>query len=516
VHALYQTVFYDELVSQRRALLHNRAGEQLLRHYGDRAPRIAVQLAVHFERGRSWARAIEFLLLAGANARSMHANLQTEMHYTRALELAARLAPEICAETEFRIYEKRAAVYLATSRFDSSIADCKEMIGRARTIGSPTLECVALYTLGNALFWAHRLHEMESVLQEVMVMAERTQSEATRLQAMALMAQGHLALGDLQAAENEFREVNERASLVDKRTFLGVLDVRARLRFFQSEYVNAEKLFRETLDLSSELRDAFENLKAHFFLCLTLANLGRISEAVETLDRAMDMAQRDGDVFWSVRVPNCFGWIHRELEDFEGAMDFDRDGVEKARRLGVAEAEVNSAVNLAFDHVRAGNTERVCSAIRSAESILAQDSWFRWRFDMRLQAARAEQTLLKPDVLCLLEKATQYGARKYMITGRTMLAKIAMAEGDMATAEAELNSALAILHEFPAPLVAWKTWSMLGRLHAALGREVAARAAYGEAASVISQIAGSVSDGRLRGIFLDSAAVREALECGAA
>jgi hypothetical protein len=197
-------------------------------------------------------------------------------------------------------------------------------------------------------------------------------------------------------------------------------------------------------------------------------------------------------------------------------MDFDRDGVEKARRLGVAEAEVNSAVNLAFDHVRAGNTERVCSAIRSAESILAQDSWFRWRFDMRLQAARAEQTLLKPDVLCLLEKATQYGARKYMITGRTMLAKIAMAEGDMATAEAELNSALAILHEFPAPLVAWKTWSMLGRLHAALGREVAARAAYGEAASVISQIAGSVSDERLRGIFLDSAAVREALECGAA
>jgi len=90
-----------------------------------------------------------------------------------------------------------------------------------------------------------------------------------------------------------------------------------------------------------------------------------------------------------------------------------------------------------------------------------------------------------------------------------MLAKIAMAEGDMATAEAELNSGLAILHEFPAPLVAWKTWSMLGRLHAGLGREEAARAAYGEAASVIRHIAGNVSDERLRGIFLGSPAVQE-------
>lgn len=92
-----------------------------------------------------------------------------------------------------------------------------------------------------------------------------------------------------------------------------------------------------------------------------------------------------------------------------------------------------------------------------------------------------------------------------MIAGRTMLAKIAMAEGDMA-----------ILREFPAPLVAWKTWSMLGRLHAAPGREEAACAAYGEAGSVIRQIAGSASDERLRGIFLGSAAVQEAFARGAA
>jgi predicted ATPase/DNA-binding winged helix-turn-helix (wHTH) protein len=515
-HALYQNVFYDELVNKRRALLHRRAGEQLLRHYGDRAPRIAVQLAMHFERGRDWARAIAFLLHAGTNARSMYANRQAEEHYSHALDLAAKLPPESRTETEFRILEKRAAAYLATSRFDSSIADCREMIERARTIGSRALECAALFTLGNTFFWAHHLCEMQSVLEDVLRLAESTQSEAARLQAIALMAQGHLALGDLDDAENKFQEVIERASLVDKRTLLEVLDERARLRFFQSEYLDAEKMVRETLALASELGDGFEILKSHYFLTLTLANLGRISEALEVLNRAMEMARRNGDFFWTSRMPNCIGWIHRELQDFAGALVFDREGAETARRLGVGEAEVNSVINLAFDHFHAGDKEGMYSAMKSAESILSRDAWFRWRFEIRLQAARAEQTLSRPEAICLLEKATHYRARKYMIAGRTLLARIAMADGDTATAEAELHAAIGILHDFPAPLVAWKTYSLLGRLQAQLGREDAARAAFSEAASVIGYVAANIGDERLRRIFLDSAAVQEAVFSGLA
>jgi DNA-binding winged helix-turn-helix (wHTH) protein/tetratricopeptide (TPR) repeat protein len=515
-HSLYQNVFYDELVSKRRALLHRRAGEQLLRHYGDHAPRIAVQLAMHFERGRDWARAIEFLLHAGANAASVYANAQAEEHYTHALDLAAKLLPESRAETELCIYEKRAVIYLAMSRFDPSIADCRKMIDRARTIGSLARECAALFMLGNTLFWAHRLYEMQPVLADVLRLAERTQSEAARLHAIALLAKGHIALGELDDAENKFQEVIERVSLVDKRTLLGVLDERARLRFFRSEYFDAEKMVRETLTLASELGDAFEILKSHYLLTLTLANLGRISEALEMLDRAMEMARRNGDFFWASRVPNCFGWIHRELQDFEGALAFDREGAETARRLGVGEAEVNSVINLAFDHFQAGDKEGMTSAVKSAEAILAHDAWFRWRFQIRLQAARAEQTLSRPETLCLLQKATHYRARKYMITGHTLLARISMADGDTATAEAQLNAAIGILHDFPAPLAAWKTYSILGRLQAQLGREDAACAAFGEVASIIGYVADHIGDEQLRRIFLGSAAVQQALSNGLA
>ena len=510
-HVLYQNVFYDELVSKRRTLLHARAGEQLLRHYGDYAPRIAAQLATHFERGRDWTKAIEFLILAGINARSMYANAQAAEHYTHALELVTKLPPARSAETEFRIYKERAAVYLATSSFDPSIADCKQMIDRARIIGSPELEYVALYTLGNTLFWAHRLHDMQSVLEDVLRLAERTGSEEARLQAVALMAQGHLALGELNDVECEAREVIERASVVDKHTRLGVLDVRARLAYFQSEYLKAEGMFRETLNAASELGNAFEMLKSHYFLSLTLANLGRISEALEMLSQGMQIAERNGDVFWSSRVPNAFGWIHRELQDFEGAMAFDRQGAETARRLGVVEAEVNSLINMGMDHVEAGDWKVMSSVMKSAESILSREPWFRWRFEIRFHAARAERALSKTEGLCLLEKAAHCRARKYMIAAHTILGKIAMAEGDPATAEAQLNAAVRLLSEFPAPLVAWKTYSMLGRLHAQLGKYDAARAAFGEATSLITYISDHLSDERLCGIFLNSSAVQEAV-----
>jgi tetratricopeptide (TPR) repeat protein len=515
-HALYQNVFYDELVSARRTLLHNRAGEQLMAHYGDRAPRIAVQLAMHFERGRNWARAIEFLILAGGNAMSRQANAQAVEHYTHALSLADKLPPESRTAIEPRIFERRAAVYLVMSRFELSIADCKQTIERARAIGSRALECTALYALGNALWWSHRLHEMQAVLEEMLALAEGAGSEEARFQALALMSYGHVALGELAEAEHKFQQVIERPSQVDRRTLLGALNMRARLRFFQSEYATAEKIFRETMSLASELGETFEALASHYFITLTLANMGRISEALEVLNRAMEMARRNGDCFWASRVPNCLGWIHRELQDPEGALAHDRNGAEMARSMGVGEAEVNSVINLVIDFFQAGDRQQTDSCTQAAESILARDAWFRWRFEMRLQAARAEQTLSKPDVLCLLEKATKYGARKYMIAARTMLAKIAVAKGDLATAEAELNSAIAILHEFPTPLVAWKAWSMLGRVYAALRQEDAARMAYREAASVIRHIAGNVSDERLRGIFLGSAAVQEVLAFAAA
>jgi len=87
-----------------------------------------------------------------------------------------------------------------------------------------------------------------------------------------------------------------------------------------------------------------------------------------------------------------------------------------------------------------------------------------------------------------------------------------MANGNFAGAKAEINAALDQLSQYPAPLVAWKTYATLARLHLKLGDAEAARDAFGNAAATIHRIADGVTDDRLRTTFLDSVAVRSVLE----
>src|SRR6185503_15476403 len=63
-HALYQNFLYAALLSKRRALLHRQAGETLARCYGGQTARIAAALATHFERGRDFSLAVEYLTQA--------------------------------------------------------------------------------------------------------------------------------------------------------------------------------------------------------------------------------------------------------------------------------------------------------------------------------------------------------------------------------------------------------------------------------------------------------------------
>ena len=206
-------------------------------------------------------------------------------------------------------------------------------------------------------------------------------------------------------------------------------------------------------------------MKSHYFLALTLANMGRIAEALEALNHAIEMARRNGAVSWLSKVPNCLGWIHRELQDFEGALAFDRDGDETSHHLGVG-GRGQFDCQPGHDQLCAGDKEGLLSAMKSVESILSGEAWFRWRFEIRLQAVRAEHTLSRSEASSLLGKATRCRVRKYMVVGHTLLARIALAEDDAATAEAQLDAATGILRDFPAPLAAWKTYAMLGRLQA--------------------------------------------------
>jgi predicted ATPase len=68
LHAWCQEVVYQRLTARQRQWLHQRIGEREEAGYGERAREIAAELAVHFEQGRDYRRAVQYLQQAGWNA----------------------------------------------------------------------------------------------------------------------------------------------------------------------------------------------------------------------------------------------------------------------------------------------------------------------------------------------------------------------------------------------------------------------------------------------------------------
>jgi serine/threonine protein kinase/tetratricopeptide (TPR) repeat protein len=518
-HALYQNFLYGDLVAKRRIMLHRQAGEQLARHYGKRAPQIATQLALHFDRGRDFARAVEFLIHAGDNATALYGNAEAADHYTRALGLAEKLPQETQSETVATLFGKRGAANMALSRFDQSVEDYGELLKHQEVFQSPEKNAAALNALATTLFFSHRLDEMKTRADEALAAAKRAGSETLRLDTMCLMALKHLCYGELAIGRPILDDVIKSARAIDhKPALVSGLAWRGCLYFFQTEYERAIECEQEARQLASSLRDGFLFLTSMFFLGLSQGNLGRMSEGIATLEEAIGMAGRNGDRFWFPRMPNCIGWMHRELQDFEGALKYDQEGLSVARQYHVLEAEANSLINLGIDHTNEGKTEETISAFRETHEIFERDAWFRWRYNIRLEAATAWYWLRQGDTKQagefaqrLLDTAEEYEVHKYIAEAHRLKAQIAIAAGDLYAAQREFNAALDELQRYPAPLVEWKTYAALGRLESTRGNDPAARSAFTRAAEIVNACAASVTDDGLRATFLNSQAVQQVL-----
>jgi len=519
-HALYQNFLYGDLVNKRRILLHRQAGERLLEHYGKRAPQIAAQLALHFERGRDFGKAVEYLIHAGDNATKLFAFAEAASHYTNALNLVSKISPDEQTQTLLTLHEKRGSANHMLSRFPQAVDDFTVMLEKARQLELLEQQSAALNALTNTLFFSHRLEETAARAAEALEVAERAGSETLRLGTTSLIALKHLCYGELATAKPILDDLIATARALDFKPALATgLTWRGCLCFFQTEYERTIELESEALQLAIELRDGFLLLTSLFFRGLSEGNLGRMSASIATLNEAIKKARGNGDLFWYPRMPNCIGWVHRELGDFEGAFEHDQQGVEIARRHHVLEAEANSLINLSIDYAHSGDAEQTTSAFHEVHDIFARDAWFRWRYNIRLQAAMAHHWLLQGDrekgrefSQRLLETASEYEAHKYIAVAHRFLAQAAKDDGDYLTAEKELHAALAELEQHPAPLVKWKTYADLGALKKLSGDEPAARAASVQAAEIVNSIAANTRDEALRTTFMNSASVVEVMK----
>ena len=131
-HVLVQEVAYESVLVEVRRKIHNRIANYLEAAAQDRLDELAPTLALHFERGGIWDRAIFYLARAAERSAQVFALRESLNFYDRAIEMAEAHPEDIQRETLLEVYEKRGDVRALAYVFEGAEADFRVVLVASR------------------------------------------------------------------------------------------------------------------------------------------------------------------------------------------------------------------------------------------------------------------------------------------------------------------------------------------------------------------------------------------------
>ena len=497
VHVLYQDTLYQALTTKRRILLHARIGEILEGKTASRSGAMAADLAQHFDRARKPKKALPYYLDAARNAMSKFAHVQGEAYCIRALELSERLEGEDKNRQILAILKLRGTILFAMSRFDEAVNDAKAMLTSAKSLSDVKAEVDARYDLSRALIWSQQEDLAESQVDKILALSTKHQFEGPAVQALIVRVMIRMVHGQLAEAEPLIHQAEADAHRFKLKPLLAqVVTWHGELRFFQSDYDRAVPLLKRAEALAVETHDSFSLLQSMFFRGLTLANQGHITQGAAKLEEGSALAEKNHDLFWLGRFPNCLAWIHQECADMDHALQMNQEAVVIARQTGFLEPEANALINVGINQTHLGDLEQAARTFKCVEELILQDDWFKWRYALRLNLAWSDLLLAQEDLAgartraeACLEKAGHAGVKKYISQSQRQLGRIALVEGRTGEAEQHLDAAASLTSTMQAPLVEWKTCVAQGDLYRATGRDDQAHTNYAAARQLLKGMA---------------------------
>lgn len=208
-HALYQEVVYERVTAGHRSTLHQRIGKCLEAAYGARASEVAAVLAMHYERGQDYPRAIRYREQAGKNAMRRNAHIEAISHLTSALELLKTLPATIeRARQELTLQVALGTPLIATK--GHSALEVAQAHSRARELSQQVGETPQLFPALYGLFAVSLVrgeYQMAQALgNQIFNLARSLQDPDLLVEAHNLRAHPLFFLGEFVSARAHFEQ----------------------------------------------------------------------------------------------------------------------------------------------------------------------------------------------------------------------------------------------------------------------------------------------------------------------
>ena len=523
-HALIRDTLYGQQVGRRRKQLHGRIGVAL-------EARIAIHpdpaaatpaLAYQFASAEDWTKAVQYALSAGDTARDRYATQSALRLYEMALHALQRSQSGVAAVSAgfaTQLHERIGRLHMVLNQQEQAERAFTQMLESAHAHGNRLAE-------GEALAWQCLIRTRLNRMGEAMASGDAAlqvaaETSDTRLRALAHQTIGHAheVIGELVVALDHMERAAQLAREGQHRDVLGLcLPDLAVMAMWRGDYLRAEQLGEESLELARANHDALSFGVACFRLGLARGEIGRYEAAREVVQLGLDNAAESGERRNLAKLLNTMGWLHDELGDVKTARQWDQRALQAARHghdVWVMEAELYSLLNLATGALHVGEIEAAEAYLGEIEPLLDRSQYARFRYLNRYQLARAETALARQAnaearrwaeearALATAKGIPKNVAKSWLVEGRALLAA-----GSSADAVDRLRHGVALADALAHGSLRWQGRLWLGHAYASR-RDAAAATVYKEALDRVESIARELTDISLRACFLGSPLVQE-------
>jgi class 3 adenylate cyclase/tetratricopeptide (TPR) repeat protein len=530
-NALTQEVAYESLLKQRRQEIHGRIARTIENVNAYRLEPHYELLAHHYERSGQTEKAIEYLMLAAEKSNQSMAAQTACIFYSHALKAAERSRASLDPDIDRRLHQG-----LASASVDvGDISGALENYGRAMDVcqkhGMVTHEMEILVEVGlTRLFTLMEREEAIRFYEKGIARAREVGDRAT--ESRILSAKGFY-LSTLGYRFEGYTMAVEADALALQASDPRVVAATRGLRAFGERWLGRPgKAVELTEGLTDELNKIYNlsGLSALIFSRgLSLAEMGRIEDAISALNHGVDLCEKLGSPIHLGRLYNTLGYCYGEIHRPEEAWKWNLKSEAIARRLMeqypttglmageiVAQASVNLMENL-FDQ---GKSEEVWKRIeafkegsKSPDYYRSRDRWTaRLDFITSLILLQREKV---DEAEVWIREHIEISRREHTkkIEGRflRLLGEVQMKREESDNAISSMGEAILILKEVGNPRQLWEAHACLASVYNKLHRQSEARDEWTAAAGIIHKTANGLSDRNLQEGFLNARSIREIL-----
>jgi tetratricopeptide (TPR) repeat protein len=372
----------------------------------------------------------------------------------------------------------------------------------------------ALYQVGLAHYWAHRLERAAAYLDQAIELAQTQHYDTLRAKALKLRAILSSTQGDMvQFSGLETISSNNGARVLPAEEHWGL----AMLAHLHSDFDTALHHGQACIELGQAYANTFLALGGYFVIGMSYASLGQHQTALNYLYQALDLSQSAEDRFWRARLLNTLGWVHRELFDLESAIQFDQASLELARagQPCLTEAEGNALANLAADYLLLKDYKQTRTYLEEGLSISSDKPFMRWRYRTRMIVVKGRLDLAEGNVLAALAAADESltmtrstHARKNIARSCRLRGEAFLAAGRVHKARDAVSHALNIGVSIKSPSLTWPCYALLAQLEEIADRPDMAKTHYFSAVQILNEMVSGLTDPTLRHTFLSAPPVQ--------